>query len=122
VAPRPDLVDLRAEYLAAHPDSPYLEHVNRGEIVKGMDVYSVIASWGRPGHRAPEGDTIERWLYVDEDEASGQRFGYALEFRGGTLNRWHTYRPSTGLKTGEPGKTPAPTTEQRSTGKTIPKD
>jgi hypothetical protein len=119
------LDDLRAEYLAMNPDSPYRDNVVRGEIVKGMDAFGVLASWGSPERRAREENAAERWVYVDADQDSGDSIEYALQFRDGTLNGWKTLRRSAGgpaMRSSENAATSAPPTEAITTGKKVPKE
>ena len=104
----PDLVNLRSEYLAQNPDSPFRERVSRGEIIKGMDLYGVLAAWGPPQHRSQDGDEFQRWLYVDLDDAMNQQVGYALEFEDGRLKSWDIHRSGIGLKTRDFSSVPPP--------------
>ena len=39
---------LRQEYLEMHPDGKYNARIMKGEVVKGMGVIEVLASWGLP--------------------------------------------------------------------------
>jgi len=122
--PRADrLADLRAEYFAMNPDSPYRNNVERGEVVKGMDAFGVLASWGSPERRARDEDAAERWVYVDTDENSGNSIEYALSFREGLVDSWTTLRHAYGgpalrddsnLATTPPADAP--------TGKQVPKE
>ncbi len=117
-----DLADLRSEYIARHPEGPYCENVIRGEIVKGMDVFGVIASWGLPERRVQDGVDFERWLYVDLDDTAAQTVGYALEFERGVLKSWDVQRAGIGLKTRDQSDMstfpPAPVPQ----GKPVPTD
>jgi hypothetical protein len=118
----PDLVNVRTEYLTRHPDSPYRDYVSRGKIVKGMDTFGVLASWGLPTSRAQYGMDGERWLYVDVDDVSNEPIGYALAFRKGVLKSWDMHRASgSGLKVREssaPSDAPKDTDTQK--GKPVP--
>lgn len=118
----PDLVNLRSEYLAQNPESPFREQVSRGEIVKGMDLYGVLAAWGPPQHRSRDGDEFQRWLYVDLDDAMNQQVGYALEFEDGRLKSWDVHRSSIGLKTRDFTEQPPPPTPETIRGKPVPTD
>jgi hypothetical protein len=82
------LTDLRAEYFSANPDTPYRDDVNRGTVVPGMDMYGVLASWGRPVRRIREG-TEEEWTYYEVDP-SGDALEFNLEFKDGVLDGWDT--------------------------------
>jgi hypothetical protein len=117
-----DLADLRSEYVTRHPDSPYCENVSRGEIVKGMDVFGVIASWGIPESRTPDGPEFERWLYVDLDDVSREPVGYALQFEKGVLRSWDVQRIGLGLKTRETTSTTGPPKQEPQKGKPVPTD
>ncbi|HEU4929376.1 MAG TPA: hypothetical protein VFU38_06055 [Candidatus Krumholzibacteria bacterium] len=113
-----DLAEVRSEYLARHPDSPFNEQVARGEIVRGMDSYAVTASWGLPDRRVNDGLDFERWLYVDASEA----VGYALVFEKGVLKTWGVQRPGTGLKTRETTDATAIPRTETPRGKPVPTD
>ena len=94
--PPPYLNELRAEYFSANPDSPYRSDVNRGTVVTGMDMYGVLASWGRPARRVREG-TQEEWTYYEVD-TSGDALEFNLAFANGVLNGWDTrLHKNTGL-------------------------
>lgn len=95
--PNPErLADLRAEYYSMNPDSPYREQVSRGEVVKGMDIFGVIAAWGSPERRTRDESTAERWVYIDTDQDSGDEVEYALLFKDGLLNAWQSRRSTGG--------------------------
>jgi hypothetical protein len=79
---------LRAEYLATYPNAPHNEEVKRGEVVKGMDILAVLASWGHPGRRTKEGEHTEMWIYREEDEASKDWLEYTLIFHDNVLDDW----------------------------------
>jgi hypothetical protein len=85
----PYVADLRAEFFKAYPDSPYGEKVRTGEVVAGMDMYEVLASWGNPARRTRE-HSQEQWVYFDVDEQSGDAIEYSLSFREGILENWRT--------------------------------
>jgi hypothetical protein len=123
--PRPDrLADLRAEYFAMNPDSPYRNNVERGEVVKGMDAFGVLASWGSPERRARDEDAAERWVYVDTDENSGNSIEYALSFREGLLDSWSTLRHAYGgpaLRQQESNVVATPSADAPA-GKQVPKE
>ena len=94
-----DLASVRSEYLARNPDTPYYDHISHGEIVRGMDTHSVIASWGLPAQRVSDGPDFERWLYVDKEGNLDQSVGYALNFDKHVLKSWNVQRVPLGLKT-----------------------
>jgi hypothetical protein len=117
----PDLVNVRSEYLTRHPESPYLNYVSRGEIVKGMDTYGVIASWGLPTSRARDGADGERWLYVDIDDVANEPIGYALAFKKGVLRSWDMHRATgSGLKVRESTAPSDAPKDPQEKGKPIP--
>jgi hypothetical protein len=117
-----DLVGLRSEYVSRHPDSPYRENVSRGEIVRGMDVFGVIASWGLPESRVQDGADFERWLYVDAEDVSNEPVGYALQFEKGVLKTWNVQRVGLGLKTRESTAASGLPKQEPQKGKPVPTD
>lgn len=117
-----DLAPLRSEYLARHPGGPYCDKVSNGEIVKGMDVFGVIASWGLPQRRVPDGEDFERWLYLDMDAVSNEQVGYELQFEKGVLRAWNVQRPGLGLKTRDTVDPLAPPNQEPPKGKPVPTD
>jgi hypothetical protein len=121
--PSPDrLADLRAEYFAMNPETPYRGNVERGEVVKGMDPFGVLASWGSPERRARDADAAERWVYIDTDENSGDSVEYALSFRAGVLDSWSTLRHTSGGQALRDESTVAATPAEAPTGKRVPQD
>ncbi len=117
-----DLASLRSEYIARNPDSPYCEKVSHGEIVKGMDVFGVIASWGLPTRRVADGSDFERWLYIDVDDVSNEQVGYHLEFEKGVLKTWDVQRAGVGLKTRDTVDPLSPPKPEPTKGKPQPTD
>lgn len=115
-----ELADLRSEYLTRNPESPYCENVSRGEIVKGMDVFGVVAAWGIPATRVPDGADFERWLYVDTDDVASEPVGYALAFEKGVLKSWDVQRAGIGLKVREPSGNAGPPKQETPRGKPVP--
>ncbi len=91
-APPDYLKALRADYLAAHPDGPFNEYIRRGEVVPGMDLIEVLASWGNPLRRVRHGDLTEQWVYRDRDEDSHDWIEYTFLFRQGRLDSWQIRR------------------------------
>ncbi len=121
--PRPDrLADLRAEYFAMNPDTPFRGNVERGEVVKGMDPFGVLASWGSPERRARNEDAAERWVYIDTDENSGDAIEYALSFKGGVLDSWSMLRQRYGGPALRDEQNIATTPAEAPTGKRVPQD
>lgn len=87
------LIALRAEYLASNPDGPHNEYIERGEVVKGMDILEVLASWGHPQRRIKDADTTtERWVYREADEQTKDWIEYTFTFRGNILSDWELAR------------------------------
>jgi hypothetical protein len=120
----PELVSLRYDYLTQYPNSPFRENVSRGEIVKGMDVYSVLAAWGAPQHRSQADEESQRWLYLDLDDDKNQQVAYALEFGDGLLKSWDVHRSGIGLKTRDSSNKQPPPVEPTNppSGKPLPTD
>lgn len=118
----PDLANLRSEYIEQYPDSPFLDNVNHGEIVRGMDAFCVLACWGPPGHRARDGGDFERWLYVDLDDVLNEQVGYALEFEAGVLKSWDIHRAGVGIKTRDFSEQPPSAVPAVPAGKPLPND
>lgn len=115
-----NLAEVRSEYIARHPDSPFSEQVARGEIVRGMDTFAVTASWGLPERRVNDGVDFERWLYVDVDDVADESVGYALVFEKGVLKTWDVQRPGIGLKTRESADATAVPRTETPRGKPVP--
>jgi len=117
------LSELRAQYLSENPTSPYNDRVNSGQVVKGMDRFGVLASWGYPEKRSRAGMDQETWTYVDVDESSGDTVEYALAFHEGVLAAWESSRLTTGMvpvADKAPPAAPPPQTTVDVTGKTVP--
>ena len=84
-----DQADLRAEYLANHPDGKFNDHITEGRVVKGMSIVEVLASWGLPNSRRSwKHDNAEYWVYYAKDEHTGQLMSYELIFSEQLLTRW----------------------------------
>jgi len=90
------LLELRAEYLAANPDGEFNEHVEQGEVVKGMDYLAVLASWGLPARRATRSDVTEDWVYREVDETTQAWVEYTFTFRHSVLDDWEIARNNAG--------------------------
>jgi hypothetical protein len=86
------LLQLRAEYLAANPDGAYNEYIKRGEVVKGMDILEVLASWGHPEVRKKENALTEHWIYREVDEDSKDWVLFTFTFRRTVLAEWDLMR------------------------------
>lgn len=86
------LLKLRAEYLASNPEGQYNEFIQRGEVVKGMDILEVLAAWGHPKLREKRTPTSEDWLYRTVDEDSGDWYEYIFRFQNNVLSEWELTR------------------------------
>jgi hypothetical protein len=116
------LSELRAEYLSENPNGQYCDQVTRGLVVKGMDRFGVLASWGYPEKRTREGMTKERWVYIDADESSGDTIEYTLAFLDGVLQDWYSTRLTTGMTPVVRDHVPTtPPAKTDTAGKTVPK-
>ena len=87
---------LREEYFQSHPDGLYNEHIQNGEVVRGMDFMEVLASWGNPDSREKPTDNVEYWMYKDEDEDSKDWLQYKFIFRKNRLDDWELSRHTAG--------------------------
>ena len=84
---------MREEFLREHPDGQHNLYVARGEVVRGMNVLEVSASWGIPETRRQSKDRKqEYWTYFSADEISGDWSRYTLTFEGKVLADWHVVR------------------------------
>ena len=85
--------DLREDYFRTFPEGPHNDHIRRSEVVKGMSLFEVLASWGIPDARvvSTEGNS-ERWVYVLLDDLSMDWICYEYEFEGNSLLDWTTSR------------------------------
>jgi hypothetical protein len=88
----PAISELRADYFKEFPNSPNNDHVRRGEIVKGMSLYEVLASWGIPDRRLATADGHERWVYVIQDDLSMDWVAYEYDFRNNAVVDWSATR------------------------------
>jgi hypothetical protein len=92
---------LREEFFKTHPDGKYNENITRGEVVRGMDYFEVLASWGNPIKREKPTPNVEYWLYLEEDEDSGDWVQYKLVFRASVLEDWELARHTSQGRLGE---------------------
>lgn len=89
----PAIYELRDDYFRSFPEGPNNEHIRRGEIVRGMSLFEVLASWGIPDARVvPAEGNQERWIYVLLDDLSHDWICYDYEFQGNSLIDWTTTR------------------------------
>lgn len=85
------ILALRAEYFASNPDGKFNEYIERGEIVKGMDMLEVLASWGYPAARK-RSETTELWTYREVNEDSKDWIEFTFTFRSSVLGDWEVAR------------------------------
>jgi hypothetical protein len=118
------LSELRAQFFTEFPESPYSVQVKSGQVVKGMDRFGVLASWGYPEKRTRAGLVHETWFYVDIDESSGNSVEYTLAFRDGVLEDWSSTRLNTGMVpvAAKPAPSEQPPKSNDMGGKTIPQN
>ena len=89
----PAIHELRDDYFRTFPEGPNNDHIRRGEVVKGMTLFEVLASWGIPDARAVSAEgNKERWIYVLFDDLSMDWVGYEYEFMANALIEWTTTR------------------------------
>lgn len=74
------------------PDGPHNDCINRGEVVKGMTLYEVLASWGIPDRRLVADTGRERWVYVILDDLSMDWVCYEYDFTNNLLVDWTSTR------------------------------
>jgi hypothetical protein len=80
----------REDYVKLHPDGTYNNCIINGEIVKGMGVYDVVASWGLPNvYAVSQVEPKEQWIYYIRDKDTWMVFAYTLTFENDTLQVWH---------------------------------
>lgn len=85
-----DAAALRQAYFEAHPDGEFNECIRQGEVVRGMNVIEVLASWGVPNmRRAYAHATGQYWTYFVVDDASRRVMSYELVFDDRVLERWN---------------------------------
>jgi hypothetical protein len=89
----PAIHELRDDYFRSFPEGPNNEHIRRGEVVKGMTLFEVLASWGIPDARLVSDESSnERWIYVLLDDLSMDWVCYEYEFTSNALIDWTTTR------------------------------
>jgi len=112
-----DRTDIRQEYLHNNPDGQFNNHIVKSEVVKGMNVIEVLASWGLPDQRRTySGVDSDVWTYYAVDDARNKVMSYDLVFESRTLSRWVVetdvmslelfykgQEPSTKISTTQPG-------------------
>lgn len=121
----PGISDLRAVYIKSFPNSPYLSHVSRNEVVAGMDMFGVLAAWGQPQGRTRQSTEVEQWVYYDVDPASGDAMEYSLAFTDGVLHGWKTrvhHKVGNALRLGDMPVTATDVPTSVPAGKRVPRD
>lgn len=87
------LASIRAQYLQDNPDGQFNDSILRGELIKGMNVIEVLASWGLPELRSFDSKT-ESWTYYLRDDLSPESRVYELTFTDRVLTGWSVDRTS----------------------------
>jgi hypothetical protein len=106
--------NIRAQYLHDHPGGKFNDRIIKGELVKGMNVVEVLASWGIPDQRRTTDHNSETWTYTSRDDFSKDFVSYALVFRDQVLTRWLLERttaagrgrPTVGIADNDPAQEP----------------
>ncbi|MCP4546487.1 MAG: hypothetical protein GY835_08495 [bacterium] len=85
----PSLQDVQNDYARIHPDDPFIESIQKQELVYGMTPTHVFLAWGRPLHREKDGEE-QKWLYrFDENTPEQPKQVTHLKFEDGLLTEWH---------------------------------
>jgi hypothetical protein len=81
--------EAREQYIIDHPDCAYGDQIRNGEIIRGMDIYEVIASWGLPNvYLVSEEAPKEYWIYYVQEGVSKAVLIYTLTFAEERLEGW----------------------------------
>jgi hypothetical protein len=73
-----------------HPEGDHNNFIQNGEIVPGMNVHEVIASWGLPNvYVVTRMEPTEQWIYYLKDRDSLSMLIYTLSFANDTLQIWN---------------------------------
>jgi len=73
--------EAREIYIDGHPESTFQENIRQGEIVRGMNVEEVIASWGMPSvYLTSRVKDEERFIYYIQDRGANSVLVYMLDF------------------------------------------
>ena len=82
-------LESREHFIESNPNSLFCEYVRNGEIIRGMNIYEVLASWGLPNvYLVSQKGPGENWIYYVEDLDSRSVLIYTLSFRDNTLETW----------------------------------
>jgi hypothetical protein len=83
-------LESRQEYVKLHPEGDHNNFIQNGEIVPGMNVHEVIASWGLPNvYVVTRMEPTEQWIYYLKDRDSLSMLIYTLSFANDTLQIWN---------------------------------
>lgn len=88
---RAELTDIesREHFISTNPSSIYCENIRNGEIVRGMNIYEVIASWGLPNvYLVARKEPHENWIYYVQDHDTRSILIYTLTFNDDLLEGW----------------------------------
>jgi len=79
----------REEFVKQHPGGTHNDCIRNGEIMRGMSVNEVIASWGFPNvYFVTKTAPAEQWIYYIKDRNSLSMLIYTLSFADDTLRVW----------------------------------
>ncbi len=82
-------LESRQEYVKLHPEGDHNDCIRNGEIISGMNMHEVIASWGLPNvYVVTRTQPTEQWIYYIKDIDSLSMFIYTLSFADDTLKVW----------------------------------
>ena len=82
-------IESREHFINTNPGSIYCENIRNGEIVRGMNIYEVIASWGLPNvYLVAQKEPRENWIYYVQDQDTRSILIYTLTFSSDLLNGW----------------------------------
>jgi len=82
-------VESREYFISSNPGSIYCENIRNGEIVRGMNIYEVIASWGLPNvYLVARKEPHENWIYYVQDQDTRSILIYTLTFSDDLLKGW----------------------------------
>ncbi|OQX85253.1 MAG: hypothetical protein B6D63_02695 [Candidatus Latescibacteria bacterium 4484_7] len=81
---------VREDFITHHPGCSHNENIKNGEIVRGMDIYEVLASWGLPNVyiTSKNNNKKEYWVYYIGVENSNSILVYTLKFNDNVLEDW----------------------------------
>jgi hypothetical protein len=82
-------IESREHFISTNPSSIYCENIRNGEIVRGMNIYEVIASWGLPNvYLVARKEPRENWIYYVQDLDTRSILIYTLTFNDNLLEGW----------------------------------